>query len=118
MTREKQIACSYIPSLKPSKFAIIAIVRQESLGPDEEDLAVKDEDAAVVADAMMEDRHADVAEEVGGEVRLLGGQQPGHGLPAVEEGVHLEEVVFAGVPAHLQLGADSVASLLLLGLRQ
>ena len=81
-------------------FAVVAVVGEEELRSDEEDLGVEKEDAAVVADAVVENRHAQVHEDV---VRQVGEEERGQRFVAVQEGVLLQEVVLAAVPAHFEL---------------
>jgi len=71
-----------------------------------QDLAVEDEDAAVVTHVLVDHGHADVAQDAVGKVA---GKQRGDRLPAVQDGVALVKVVLAAVPGDLELGTAAVA---------
>ena len=99
-------ASACIPLGEPAGLAVVAVVGHAHLGTDMQDLAVKDEDAAVVAHVLVDHGHADVAQDAVGEVA---GQQRGDRLPAVQDGVALVKVVLAAVPGDLELGTAAVA---------
>ena len=94
-----------VPGGEPTRLAIIAIVSQAELWPDQDDLTIQTEDAAVVAHPSMKHRHANVAEDA---VSGVVDEQVRKALPAVSERVHLEKVVLAPVAAQFQLGADAI----------
>mmetsp|Transcript_109783 Transcript_109783/g.224351 ORF Transcript_109783/g.224351 Transcript_109783/m.224351 type:complete len:780 (+) Transcript_109783:322-2661(+) len=84
--------------------AVVPVVAQGGLGTDPKNLAVVAQDAAVVPAAIVaEDRHPEIADH---SHRGIGFRQQGHqGLPGMIDGVLLQEVVLAAVPADLQLGS-------------
>jgi len=67
-----------------SAFSIVAVVGEEELRADKEDFGIEKEDSTVVADAVMKDGHAQVNQNVVGEVGL---EEGGQRFVAVEEGV-------------------------------
>ena len=93
------------PLGEPARLAVVAVVAAAELRPDEHDLRVEEEDAAVVAHVAVDHRHPDVAQDA---VRQLALQQRREALPAVQHRVLLEEVVLAAVAAHLELRPAAV----------
>jgi len=79
-------------------------IRQPHLRPDQDDLAVIEDDAAVVAHIAVPHGHAHINQNVLA-VRVV--DDAGQHLPRVQEGVALEEVVEAAIAGDLELGADA-----------
>lgn len=79
-------------------------IRQPHLRPDQDDLAVIEDDAAVVAHIAVPHGHAHINQNVLA-VRVV--DDAGQHLPRVQERVALEEVVEAAIAGDLELGTDA-----------
>jgi len=77
------------PGREPPQLAVVAVVGEPHLGADEEDLAVVDDDAAVVDDILVDDGHADVDDHVEAVVAL---EDLDEDLPGVKVRVACERV--------------------------
>lgn len=82
---------------------VVAVVCHGHFGADEQQPAVEYEEAAVVSDAPVDDRQADVTYDAIGQVAF---QQLGDNFPRMLHRIRLTEVVFAAIARDFQLWAD------------
>jgi len=97
-------ASSYAPAREPTRLAVVAVVSEGELGPNQEDLAIEAEQATVVAHALVNHWQTNVAQDAVGQ---RSGQQLGDRLPRMQVGVDLEEVVLAAVADAPQVSGPS-----------
>lgn len=87
-----------LPGGEIPHLSVVSIVRQPYLRSNEEELAIMDEHAAVIAHVTVSDRHSDVQQYI---LTVIMIDDLGEHFPGVQEGIPLEEMVQTAITGNL-----------------